>query len=117
MPLTAIRSNRKLLSRVDPVDGSNPGPSNKLKRYREVNPINYLSNASPPLMMIQGDKDTTIPVKHAHSMRQKADVMKAPVETMIIKNADHNWRKVDAEIDRTQEAIIERTLKFFVERL
>lgn len=97
--------------------GSNTGPSDKLERYREVSPINYLSNASPPLLMIQGDKDTTIPVKHAHYMRQKADAMKAPVETMIIKNAGHNWRNVDAEIDPTREAIIERTVQFFVEHL
>lgn len=96
---------------------SNTGPSDKLERYREVSPINYLSKASPPLLMIQGDKDTTIPVKHAHYMRQKADAMKAPVETMIIKNAGHNWRKVDAEIEPTREAIIQRTVEFFIEHL
>jgi len=80
--------------------GSSSDPTEKLARYREVSPINYLSKDSPPLLMIQGDKDTTIPVKHAHYMKQKADAMKAPVEVMIVKNAGHNWRKVDADIDR-----------------
>ncbi len=67
--------------------------------------------------MIQGDQDTTIPVKHAYYMKQKADAIEAPVEIMIIRNAGHNWRKVDADIKPSREAIIERTVKFFVDYL
>ncbi len=95
--------------------GSDSGPADKLERYREVSPIHYLSEDSPPLLMIQGDQDTTIPVKHAYHMKQKADSVKAPVEIMIIKNSGHNWRKVDADIDPSREAIIDRTVRFFVE--
>ncbi len=95
--------------------GSDLDPKTKLERYREMSPANYLSANSPPLLMIQGDKDTTIPVKHAYFMKEKAEAEKAPVEIMIIKNAGHNWRKVDADIDPTREAIIERTVKFFVD--
>ena len=97
--------------------GSNPDAGSKLERYREMSPINYLSKDSAPLMMIQGDKDTTIPVKHAYHMKQKADAVKAPVEIMIIRNAGHNWRKVDADIDPSRDAIIERTVQFFVDHL
>ncbi|MDB4743670.1 alpha/beta hydrolase [Planctomicrobium sp.] len=97
--------------------GSDSGPKDKLARYREVSPINYLSKDSPLLLMIQGDKDTTIPVKHAHYMQQKANDVEAPVEIMIVKNAGHNWRKVDAEIDPSRDAIIERTVQFFVDNL
>jgi hypothetical protein len=50
-------------------------------------------------------------------MKQKANEVKAPVETMIIKNSGHNWRKVDAEIDPSREAIVQRTVKFFVQHL
>ena len=95
--------------------GSDPDTDNKLELYREVSPINYLSKNSPPLLMIQGDKDTTIPVKHAHYMKQKANEVDAPVEIMIIKNSGHNWRKVDAEINPSREAIVERTAKFFID--
>ena len=97
--------------------GSNSGPQKKLDRYREISPINYLSKDSPPLLIIQGDKDTTIPVKHAYYLQEKAEAIKAPVEIMIIRNAGHNWREVDAEIDPSREAIIDRTVKFFVDRL
>jgi len=77
----------------------------------------YLTKDSPPLLMIQGDKDTTIPVKHAYYMQEKAQALKAPVEIMIIKNAGHNWRRVDADIDPSRDEIIERTVQFFTDHL
>ncbi len=97
--------------------GEDSEPSDKLARYREVSPINYLNKDSPPLLMIHGDKDTTIPVKHAYHMQEKSDAIEASVEIMIIKNAGHNWRKVDAEIDPTRQKIFDRTVKFFVDQL
>ena len=57
----------------------------------------------------------TIPVKHAYYMKTKADEANAPVEIMVIKNSRHNWRRVDADIAPSREAIIERTVEFFVE--
>jgi len=97
--------------------GSDSGPQDKLARFREMSPINYLTQTSPPLLMIQGDKDTTIPVKHAYYMQEKAKALKAPVEIMIIKNAGHNWRKVDADIEPSRAVINERTVQFFVDHL
>jgi acetyl esterase/lipase len=97
--------------------GSDSGPQDKLTRYREMSPVNYLSPTSPPLLMIQGDKDTTIPVKHAYFMQQKAKQLQAPVETMIIENSGHNWRKVDAAIEPSRTEIIERTISFFVDHI
>jgi hypothetical protein len=45
-------------------------------------------------------------------MKQKADAVNAPVEIMIINNAGHNWRKVDADIDPPRETIVQRTVAF-----
>ena len=90
-------------------------PEKKLELYREMSPINYLKKESPPLLMIQGDSDTTIPVKHAYAMEKRARELKAPVEIMIVKNAGHNWRKVGAEIDPSREEINAKTIDFFVE--
>ncbi|GAB5405557.1 MAG: alpha/beta hydrolase fold domain-containing protein [Aureliella sp.] len=93
---------------------SDSGPKDKIARYREISPINYLSADSPPLLMIQGDKDTTIPVKHAYYMKKKAETINASVEAMIIKNAGHNWRRVNADIEPTRDEIANRTVHFFV---
>lgn len=97
--------------------GSDSGRQDKLRRYREVSPVNYVSKESPPLLMIQGDQDTTIPVKHAYRMQKVAESIGASVEIMIIKNAGHNWRKVGADMEPSREEIIQRTVQFFVDQI
>ena len=97
--------------------GSDSDAKDKPARYREVSPVNYLSKDSPPLLMIQGDKDTTIPLKHAYYMKKRADAVGAPVEIMIIKNSGHNWRRVDGDIEPSREVIIQRTVQFFMNQL
>ncbi|YCM42780.1 alpha/beta hydrolase [Verrucomicrobiaceae bacterium 227] len=92
-------------------------PEEKLRLYREMSPINYLKKESPPLLMIQGNKDTTIPVKHAYHMEKKAKELEAEVEILIVKNSGHNWRKVDAEISPTRNEIIEVSAKFFLDHV
>lgn len=89
-------------------------PEEKRHLYREMSPVNYLKKDSPPLLMVQGDKDTTIPVKHAHHMKKRAQELNAPVELLIVKNSGHNWRKVDADIEPSRDEIIRSTAEFFV---
>ena len=67
--------------------------------------------------MIQGDKDTTIPVKHAYYMAEKAEKIGAPVKTLIVENAGHNWRKVEQDIVPTRDEIIATTVDYFVAHL
>jgi len=71
---------------------------------------------SPPLLMIQGDKDTTIPVKQAYRMQEALKSIQAPVEISIVKNAGHNWRSVGAPIEPTREDIVEETIEFFLRK-
>ncbi|MDB4466248.1 alpha/beta hydrolase [bacterium] len=92
-------------------------PEERLRLYREMSPVNYLEKDSPPLLMIQGDKDTTIPVKHAYRMDKEAKKLQAPVMIMIVKNSGHNWRKVDADIEPTRAEIIRATIDFFTSHL
>lgn len=99
------------------ITGPDIDHADKLRLYREVSPVNYLTQESPPLLMIQADKDTTIPVHHAHYMKERAEAIGAPVSIMIVKNAGHNWRKADGvtpiEPDHTE--IIKRTVDFLVD--
>ena len=92
-------------------------PEDKDCLYKEMSPVSYLTENSPPLLMIQGDKDTTIPVKQAYRMQEELKTIKAPVEILIVKNAGHNWRSVDAPIEPSRNEIISATVKFFAEHL
>ena len=94
-----------------------PSKEEKLARYREVSPINYLTRNSPPFLMIQGDKDTTIPVKHLYYMQERAEELQAPVEFLVVKNAGHNWRKEGGPVKPSPKEIADRTVQFFTDRL
>ena len=98
---------------------SDTPPADKLRLYREVSPVNYLRKESPPLLMIQGDGDTTIPVHHAYYMQEKAKVCAAPVELLIVKNAGHNWRKADGStlIEPSPDEIVQSSVDFLVDEL
>ena len=95
-------------------------PDDRQELYREMSPVNYLSQHSAPLLMIQGDMDTTIPVHHARHMQARAKQLDAAVEIMIVKNAGHNWRKGGdgtQEIEPSAEEIIARSVDFLVRHL
>jgi acetyl esterase/lipase len=92
----------------------NTKPEDRLLLYKEMSPINYLHKNSAPLLMIQGDKDTTIPVKHAYYMAKKAKTLGVDVTILIIKNAGHNWRKVGAGINPTRKEIEQSTIDYLV---
>lgn len=88
----------------------------KNKLYAEMSSVNYLKTDSPPLMMIQGDRDTTIPVKHAYHMQKKAKELQAPVEIIIVKGAGHNWKKAgETEITPSKKEVFKQTTQFFIE--
>jgi acetyl esterase/lipase len=94
-------------------------PEDKLRLYQEVSPVNYLAKSSPPLLMAQGDSDSTIPVHHAYHMKEKADAIGAPVEIMIIENAGHNWREADPSkpISPSTAGIVEKSVNFLTGHL
>ena len=87
-------------------------PKDKEERYREMSPVHYLTKDSPPLLMIQGDRDTTIPVKQAYRMQKALEIIDAPVEVLLVKNAGHNWREVGGEIEPSRPEIAKKTVDF-----
>lgn len=89
----------------------------KLAAYREVSPVTYLRNDSPPLLMMQGDKDPTIPVHHARYMKERGEAMKAPVEVFIVENSGHNWREVGGALRPSLEEIMTKTAAFMKTQL
>jgi acetyl esterase/lipase len=89
----------------------------RLAAYREVSPVNYLRPDSPPLLMMQGDNDPTIPVQHARYMKERGDALQAPVEVFIVKNSGHNWREIGGTLDPSLDAIMTKTATFMALQL
>ncbi len=89
----------------------------KLAAYREVSPVTYLKPNSPPLLMMQGDKDPTIPVHHARYMKERADAVQAPVEILVVENSAHNWREDGGPLLPPLDEIVAKTTAFMKQHL
>ena len=93
-------------------------PEQELATIREMSPVNYLKADMPPLLMLQGDRDPTIPVHHAHYMKKRADLVGAPVTKLIVKNASHGWKqRGDEPMSMTHEEVVDQTVRFMLKHL
>jgi acetyl esterase/lipase len=86
----------------------------KPQEYRHASPITYVNAASPPLLLIQGDKDEMVPYDQALRMKQRYESVGALVEFIPVHNASHDF-KADGNlpISPSVEEIHQRTIDFF----
>ena len=82
------------------------------KAFEEMSPEYWLNKENPPLLLLQGDRDATIPLAHATHLKRKADRIGARVEMHIVKNAVHNWRAAGGTPTPSVEEIQRITAEF-----
>ena len=69
-----------------------------LKVLRELSPINHITAASPPFLLLQGEVDKTVPPPQTLAFEAKLQATGIPVELITIKGAPHSlvaWEKTD----------------------
>ncbi len=76
-----------------------PGQSyaDQPEAFEEMSPYYWIQPDSPPMLLIQGNRDSTIPLAHALHLQEKADRIGAKVDTIIVENSGHNWRSAGGE--------------------
>jgi acetyl esterase/lipase len=72
--------------------GDAGGYADNPKAFEEMSSYYWIAKDSPPLLLLQGDRDATIPLAHATHLKEKADGIGAEVEMVIVEDAGHNWR-------------------------
>ena len=82
------------------------------KAFEEMSSYFWIRKDSPPLLLMQGDTDATIPFPHAPHLKKKADSIGADVRMVIVKNAGHNWRKAGGDPDPGLEEIQNITAEY-----
>ncbi|WP_442511820.1 alpha/beta fold hydrolase [Novipirellula sp. SH528] len=85
--------------------------------FEEMSPYYWIKKDSPPLLVLQGDTDATIPLPHAIHLTEKADRIGADVEMIIVKNAGHNWRKAGGDPAPGLEEIQRITAEYAIQRV
>ncbi|MFN0120301.1 MAG: prolyl oligopeptidase family serine peptidase [Blastocatellia bacterium] len=60
-------------------------------QLRAISPIYHATEKAPPLLLIHGDADKTVPVQQSHLLKAKFDDLKRPVKLFIKPGAGHTY--------------------------
>ena len=74
--------------------------SHSLQILRQTSPVNLLQPGLPPLLLIHGDADKTVPIEQSHELLRRAKVLATPAELLVLPGAPHRlteWDKHDPD--------------------
>ena len=89
--------------------------SEKPEMARLLSPVEYLTKTSPPILLLHGDKDSTLSIKNSLHMMDVAKEKGADVRLLAVKGAEHSFRgkKISPTLDETNET----SAKFMISTL
>lgn len=68
------------------------------KQLREISPIYFTNGQSPPLLLIHGDSDLTVPLQQSEILRAKYEDLGLPVKLIVEPGGGHSyWPGIVAE--------------------
>lgn len=82
---------------------------------RLLSPVEYLTKASPPILLLHGEKDPILSIKNSLHMLEFAKEKGADVELLTVKNAGHSFQ--GKNIAPTMDEINEASAKFMLSKL
>lgn len=88
------------------------------EKLASVSPITFIDAKDPPILLITGTNDTTVPDSQSRDMAAAAKAANAPVELEIIPDVGHGWKSPDK--DRRIAAMnhaVDLTFRFIDEKL
>lgn len=68
-----------------------------LEITKQISPIYSVSPDDPPVLIIHGDADKTVPLQQSESIIQKLNAANIPNQLIIKKGAGHGWRNQEEE--------------------
>jgi acetyl esterase/lipase len=67
-------------------------PSEKPDVFKKASPINYVSPDDPPLLMVHGDKDATVPLEQSKLLLDAYQKIGFDARLIVVKNAGHTFQ-------------------------
>ncbi|HVS51684.1 MAG TPA: alpha/beta hydrolase [Opitutaceae bacterium] len=80
---------------------------------REISPINHVTAAMPPTLLIHGDADKTVPLEQSRNFQAKLRALGVPCELIVRPGCPHSLveaEKIDVSYRAPMFAWLERTL-------
>ena len=106
------RSQSKAEMMLKPSDGMSPGEIKTL-----VSADQHLKSNSPPVLLVHGDTDPTVPIELSKHLHEAAKERNLDVKLVEVKNAGHGFSKVRGNPaepsmtwDETQQLVVQQVL-------
>ena len=86
---------------------------------RQASPVSYVTRNDPPFLIIQGDKDTLVPLSQSREFFKKLQANGVPAKLVIVTNAGHMLKPTPpgSQIDPSQQDVIKMVADFFDQHL
>jgi acetyl esterase/lipase len=65
-------------------------PEEVPEKYKAASPLTYVSRDDPPVLLVQGDWDSSVPLKQAQILDEKMMEVGEPHTLIIMKNVGHS---------------------------
>jgi acetyl esterase/lipase len=60
-------------------------------QLRSISPIYHLNPGDPPVLLVHGDKDKTVPLQQSEIFKAKCEEIGVPVELIVQPGGGHTW--------------------------
>jgi acetyl esterase/lipase len=78
-----------------------------------ASPVTYIKRDSPPMLLIHGSADKTVPVQQSQEMYDKLHAAGAPVQLLLIPDVDHSFiGKTPADTEKASRTALARVFDF-----
>ncbi len=74
------------------------------ERLKEISPFYFVTEKSPPLLLIHGDSDRTVPLQQSTVLKEKYESLKLPVDLIVKEGGGHSgWPGLMEQYERVWE--------------
>ncbi len=82
-----------------------------------ASPVTYVTRDDPPFLILQGDKDRTVPPEQSQILYDRLKAAGVPATLVMVKNAGHGFAPSGGAIIPTREELVRMIAEFFKKSL
>ncbi|MDQ6813829.1 MAG: prolyl oligopeptidase family serine peptidase, partial [Bacteroidota bacterium] len=72
-------------------------PNKFAQKVKETSPIYEVSSDDPPVLIIHGDADKTVPLQQSESIIKRLKEANVPSELIIKNGGGHGWKNIEVD--------------------
>ena len=80
---------------------------------KQASPVNYISHAAPPFLILQGEQDDVVPLSQSQLLHDRLQAANVDVTLVVVKNANHNFAPTGGAISPSRGELSKMLGDFF----